>query len=49
MRYYIERMELFLLAMYAISVFALYQIIQSSDDSDYDDEDPGEYNLIDSI
>lgn len=34
--------------LYAISVLALYLSIQS-DDSDYDREDSGEFNLIDSI
>lgn len=37
-----------MLFLYALSIFALYQSIQS-DDSDYDDEDSGEFNMIDSI
>lgn len=41
-------MELFLLFLYAVTVFALYQSIEM-DDTDFTDEDSGEFNLIDSI
>lgn len=42
-------MEIFMILLYGISVFALYQSIQS-DDSDFSDsEDSGEFNLIDSL
>jgi hypothetical protein len=34
--------------LYSLSIFALYQSVQM-DDSDYDDNDPGEFNLIDTI
>jgi hypothetical protein len=37
-----------MLLLYAISIVALYQSVQS-DDTDYRDNDPGEFNLIDSI
>jgi len=41
-------MELFMFVLYAFSILALYVSIQA-DDSDYEEEDSGEFNLIDSI
>ncbi len=41
-------MEVFLLILYFISVYALFQSIQS-DDSDFDDKDSGEFTMIDSL
>jgi hypothetical protein len=36
--------------LYSLSIFALYQSVQMDDsDYDYDDNDPGEFNLIDTI
>jgi hypothetical protein len=37
-----------MLVLYAISILALYLSIQS-DDSGFEEEDSGEFNLIDSI
>jgi hypothetical protein len=42
-------MEIFMLFLYALSVFVLYQSVQA-DDTDYDKgEDSGEFNLIDAL
>lgn len=40
-----NRMELYLLVIYFISVYAIYLEIQARDD-DFDN-DPGEFNIID--
>lgn len=41
-------MELFMLFLYAISIFAFFLSIQT-DDNDLDNEDSGEFNLIDPV
>lgn len=41
-------MELFMIVLYGIFILAFYLSIQS-DDSDYEQEDSGEFNLIDTL
>ncbi len=45
---YDRAMELFMFMLYAFSILGFYLSIQS-DDSEYEQEDSGEFNLIDSI
>jgi hypothetical protein len=45
---YDDCMELFMFMLYAFSILGFYLSIQS-DDSEYEQEDSGEFNLIDSI
>lgn len=41
-------MEFFLLALYALSIYFLYQNVEA-DDSDFTDESDGEFPFIDAV
>lgn len=41
-------MEIFLFLLYFLTIYALFQSIQD-DDTEFDDKDSGEFNLMDSV